>query len=177
MVMRKGNSRKATPKSKSPRTKGSPRPPSSTTAGRFALLLEEMDHRNKAVIEAVFSTRDELRREFNVKFDALSERVSSLELAVRDSTARLGALEARVQSHEGKLTRMEAKLDEHSKRLDRIEVRLDRIEARLDRVETRLVAVEARLDRVEIKLDDKADKADILLLAQRLAPLERAVAS
>lgn len=170
MVMRKGNSRKATSKSKSPRTKGSPRPPSSTTAGRFALLLEEMDHRNKAVIEAVFSTRDELRREFNVKFDALSERVSSLELAVRDSTARLGALEARVQSHEGKLTRMEAKLDEHSKRLDRIE-------ARLDRVETRLVAVEARLDRVETKLDDKADKADILLLAQRLAPLERAVAS
>lgn len=170
MVMRKGNSRKATSKSKLPRTKGSPRPPSSTTAGRFALLLEEMDHRNKAVIEAVFSTRDELRREFNVKFDALSERVSSLELAVRDSTARLGALEARVQSHEGKLTRMEAKLDEHSKRFDRVE-------ARLDRVETRLVAMEARLDRVETKLDDKADKADILLLAQRLAPLERAVAS
>jgi chromosome segregation ATPase len=149
MVMRKGSSQKATSKNKSPRTKGSPRPPSSTTAGRFALLLEEMDHRNKAVIEAVFSTRDELKREFNVKFDALSERVSSLELAVRDSTARLGALEARVQSHDEKLTRMEA--------------RLDRIEARLDCVET--------------KLDDKADKADILVLAQRLAPLERAVAS
>lgn len=142
MVVQKRNSQKATSKPKSARTKGSPRPPSATAAGRFALLLEEMDHRNKAVIEAVFSTRDELRRELNAKFDTLSERVSSLELAVKDSSARLGALEARVQSHD-------AKLDEHSKRLARIET----------------------------KLDDKADKADILMLAQRLSPLERAAAS
>jgi chromosome segregation ATPase len=179
--------RRSPGKSKSKPSSGSSKspalPPSATEAGRFALLMEEMDHRNRATIDAVYSVRDALGREIRAVFEPLNERVGSLELAVKDMGVRLGAVERQVQAQGVQLTemnarlgRVEERLDRVEERLDRVEARLDRVEARLDRVEERLDRVEERLDRVETKLDEKADKADILALAERLAPLERSVA-
>ncbi len=69
-------------KKKTPRE----RPPASTAKSRFTILMEAMEQQNRATIEAVFSTRDELRREFTEKFDRMDLRMSAVEFAVRHHT-------------------------------------------------------------------------------------------
>lgn len=179
MAMRKPTVQASKSKPRSPRSKRPPLPPSATDEGRFTLLLEEMDHRNRATIEAVYSIRDEL----GAKIDAHGERIASLEFGMKNVVAALTVLDARVQSHTVMLTEMNAKLDEHSRKLDEHGRKLDEHSAKLDEhgallgTHGALLADHsARLERIEAKLDRKADKEDLLALEARVSRLEKAAA-
>lgn len=123
------------------------RPAGSTAQSRFTILLEAIEQQNRATIEAVFSTRDELRREFNEKFERVDQRLSTLEFVARHHTSLL-------EQHGERLTSLETKVDvlqEDVRVLQKdvrhltglLETKADK--AQVDRLEERVTALEARL--------------------------------
>jgi BMFP domain-containing protein YqiC len=64
------------------------------------VMLEQIQAQNRATIEAVWSVRDELRREFNQKFDEVNARLDVLTERVDALEKRVGALEVRVDASE-----------------------------------------------------------------------------
>ena len=72
------------------------------------VLLEQMDERNRATIEAVFSIRDQLLREIQQVKTELGGRIDVLEIAVRN-------LCVEVRKHSEILAQHSETLLQHSK--------------------------------------------------------------
>lgn len=177
MAMRRR--REEAPRSK-PKSKSLPSSPVAAELRRITLLLEDMDHRNRANIDAIYSVRDQL----GAKIEAQGERIAALEFGMRDVVSRLVVLDTCVQSHTAMLTKINATLGDHSKKLDSHSKKLDDHSRKLDDHSKKLDefgSVQAdhseRLRRIEAKLDLKADKQDLLALEERVTRLEKIAAS
>jgi chromosome segregation ATPase len=184
MTMRRR--REEAPRSK-PKSKSLPSSPVAAELRRITLLLEDMDHRNRANIDAIYSVRDEL----GAKIEAQGERIAALEFGMRDVVSRLVVLDTCVQSHTAMLAKINAtlgdhtkklddhsrKLDDHSRKLDDHSRKLDEHSRKLDEFGSVQADHSERLRRIEAKLDLKADKKDLLALEERVTRLEKIAAS
>jgi chromosome segregation ATPase len=170
MAMRRR--REEAPRSK-PKSKSLPSSPVAAELRRITLLLEDMDHRNRANIDAIYSVRDEL----GAKIEAQGERIAALEFGMRDVVSRLVVLDTCVQSHTAMLTQINATLGDHTNKLDSHSRKLDEHSKKLDEFGSVQADHSERLRRIEAKLDLKADKQDLLALEERVTRLEKTAVS
>ncbi len=129
-------------------------------AGRTVLLLEDMQKQNAATIEAVFSSRDELKRDAQERDERNERRFEVLEGVVRDNSREILALGRRMDSLEGAVVGLQsavAKLDD----------RVSGLESAVQQNSQDIRALGA-------KLDGKADRQVVELLEHRVDGLERA---
>jgi hypothetical protein len=103
----------------------------------MVLLLEDMRKQNAATIEAVFSTRDELKRELQEQGERFERRFDVLEGVVRDNSReilalgkRADSLEVAVQQNSENIRALGAKLDGKADRqvVEVLEHRVDGLE-------------------------------------------------
>jgi chromosome segregation ATPase len=133
-------------------------------------LVEDMRAQNTAVLEAMTSFREEVRRDLAALRAELLERIERLEDAVRQNSRDIRRLEGRVESLEGKVDRLEGKVD-------RLEGKVDRLEGRVDRLETEVTRLSAEIRAVREALGEKCDAASLAALELRVVALERVVLS
>jgi predicted nuclease with TOPRIM domain len=126
-------------------------------------LVEDMRAQNTAVLEAMTSFREEVRRDLAALRAELLERIERLEDAVRQNSRDIRRLEGRVESLEGKV--------------DRLEGKVDRLEGRVDRLETEVTRLSAEIRAVREALGEKCDAASLAALELRVVALERVVLS
>jgi chromosome segregation ATPase len=119
-------------------------------------LVEDMRAQNTAVLEAMTSFREEVRRDLAALRAELLERIERLEDAVRQNSRDIRRLEGRVESLEGKV---------------------DRLEGRVDRLETEGTRLSAEIRAVREALGEKCDAASLAALELRVVALERVVLS
>ncbi len=62
------------------------RAPGATETGRVLIMFEQMQTQMQALNEAIFSTRDDLKRSMNERMDKLELRIEALEMAVRKNS-------------------------------------------------------------------------------------------
>jgi predicted nuclease with TOPRIM domain len=127
------------------------------------VLVEDMRAQNTAVLEAMTSFREEVRRDLAALRAELLERIERLEDAVRQNSRDIRRLEGRVESLEGKV--------------DRLEGKVDRLEGRVDRLETEVTRLSAEIRAVREALGEKCDAASLAALELRVVALERVVLS
>ena len=115
------------------RTRTPERPPSSTSAGGVAILLEQIQEQNHATIKAVRSVESSLRREIVELRRDLTLRIEALEVAVRKNSEDIRQLQHDVRALQNEVAELKAvvrgKADESA--LKALETRVARLEARL----------------------------------------------
>jgi uncharacterized protein YukE len=68
------------------RKKRTEKPPSASAAGRFTILLEQIQEQNRATIEAVYALEGKMERRFEEMRSYFEARLSVLEAAIRLNT-------------------------------------------------------------------------------------------
>jgi methyl-accepting chemotaxis protein len=96
------------------RKRTSERPPSSTSAGRVTILLEQIQEQNGATIEAVQSQGTSIRREMGEVERRLAARIDALEAAVRQNSADIRQNSADIRLHSEQLRRHSEQIEASS---------------------------------------------------------------
>jgi hypothetical protein len=104
------------------------------------LLLEEIREQNRATIEAVLSSRQEIMRELGGRIDVLSRRIDALELAVRINSEDIRKNSEDIRKNSEDIAALH-------ERLSRVEESLRRRpdEAAIQDLQVRVEALERRL--------------------------------
>jgi uncharacterized protein HemX len=99
------------------RKRTSERPPSTTSAGRMTILLEQIQEQNRATIEAVQSQGTSIRREMGELERRLERRIDALEAAVRQNSADIRQNSADIRQHAADIRQQADELREVRKQL------------------------------------------------------------
>ncbi len=133
-------------------------PPSATEEGRFSILMEQMQEHNRATIEAVQSSAQQLHRRMDETDERNERRFAGIEAAVRLNSEIL-------RSHSDDIRSLKVSLGEL-----RADVRELRDEVREVRDEVR--GLTRRVERIEELLALKADRTQADDLEARVRRIE-----
>src|ERR1700687_3241901 len=120
--------------------KRSQRPPGSTPASRMAILLEDIEGKFQATMEAVTGFRAEFRSEIGTLRVELSRRIDILELAVRQNSADIRKSSEEIRQNSGDIRKNSEEIHSLRELLERKadHESLMKLEARVQIVEQRL---------------------------------------
>jgi len=128
--------------------------PGRTAASRQAILLEAIQEQNRATIEAVFASKQELQR--------------NMDETRRELTLRLGAVEAIVKKNSEDIRQNSEDIRQNSE-----DIRKNSEQIRLNTEELGRHSEELR--RIAAMLERKSDQASLIALEKRVTALEKRV--
>jgi methyl-accepting chemotaxis protein len=135
--------------------------PGRTAASRQAILLEAIQEQNRATIEAVFASKQELQR--------------NMDETRRELTLRLGAVEAIVKKNSEDIRQNSEDIRQNSEdiRQNSEDIRKNSEQIRLNTEELGRHSEELR--RIAAMLERKSDQASLIALEKRVTALEKRV--
>jgi chromosome segregation ATPase len=164
------------------RKRTSERPPSNTSAGRVAILLEQIQEQNRATIEAVRSVESSLRREITELRRDLTLRMEALEIAVRKNSEDIRELQQQVRKNSEDIRELQQQVRKNSE-----DIRELQQQVRTNSEDTRELQQQVRKNSEDIRelqkevaeskelIRGKPDEAGLGALEVRVAKLEQRV--
>jgi chromosome segregation ATPase len=129
---------------------------------RALVLLEDLQRHMGVILEAVQAGKEELRTEFNARFDQMDRRMSTLEGAVRVNSEDIRGLQQRVST-------LEVAVKTNSEDIRGLQQRVSTLEVAVKTNSEDIRGLQQKVDRLAEVVDRKADASRVAALEKRLS--------